>query len=149
MFCQAVPLAACRLPKFAVESFEPKIGKKFLILVAASSAVAPRSAEIKYYVPSFSSSSSLPPFLPLSSQIAADNFWELQQCSILYHHHPKAVPHLISSYLYQVRLARFLLPAQINIRNSKLKLAHTHTQHTHTLTAQAVCIVENYFAAEK
>lgn len=45
--------AACRLPKFAVESFEPKIGKKFLILVAASSAVAPRSAEIKYYVPSF------------------------------------------------------------------------------------------------
>lgn len=43
----------------------------------------------------------------------------------------------ISSYLYQVCLARFLFPAQINIRNSKLKHIHSthihssHTQHSH------------------
>lgn len=102
------------------------------------------------------------PSSPFPGQIAADNLEELQQCSILYHHHPKAVVHLISSYLYQVRLARFLFAAQINIRNSKLKLAHTHAQlthtqmdtqlthtHPHTHAAQAVCIVENNFAAEK
>lgn len=100
MFCRAVPPAACRLPKFAVESFEPKIGKKFLILVAASSAVAPRSAEIKYYVPSFSTCFPLSP-----GQIAADNLEELQQCSILYHHHPKAVVHLISSHHIYIKFA--------------------------------------------
>lgn len=156
MFCRAVPPAACRLPKFADESFEPKIGKKFLILVAASSAVAPRSAEIKYYVPSFCT------FFPLPGPNCSRQFG---RTPAMYHiisssSEGSRSSHLIISISSSPRAIPFA--AQINIRNSKLKLAHTHAQlththidtqlthtHPHTRATQAVCIVENNFAAEK